>query len=168
VDSGAGVEGSSVRWNGEALATTFVSDAMLRAIVPAAKLTTSGTAEVTVMNVTAGTTSVPTTFTIDASPPSTDAINAVRVKRNATAKLNYLIGEPANQSESARVVIKIKATKGGKTVKTITMDKVPVNVTQTASVKATFAKGSYKWYVYATDLAGNAQGNVDSASFVVK
>ena len=42
VGSSAGVDGSSVRWNGETLATTFVSATRLTAIVPAAKLTAAG------------------------------------------------------------------------------------------------------------------------------
>jgi len=168
VDSSPGVDGSSVRWNGEALATTFHSATRLTAIVPAAKLTASGTAEVTVMNVTAGTTSAPRTFTIDATKPTTDAVNAVSVKRNKTAKLKFLIGEPVGLSPSAKVVIKIKAAKGGATVKTITINDVPMNAMQTSSFKVTLKKGSYAWYVYATDLAGNTQANVDRAKFTVK
>ena len=168
VDSSGDVDGSSVRWNGEALETTFDSATRLTAIVPAAKLTTVGTAQVTVMNVTAGTTSAPKTFTIDTTKPTTDALNAVSVKRNKTAKLKFRISEPAGHSPSAQVVLKIKAAKGGNTVKTKTLNGVPMNAQQTYSFKVTFKKGSYKWYVYATDLAGNTQANVDKAKFTVK
>jgi hypothetical protein len=168
VDSSPGVDGSSVSWNGEALATTFNSATRLTAIVPAAKLTTSGGAEVTVMNVTAGTTSAPKIFTVDTTKPSTDAINAVSVKRNKTARLKLRISEPAGLSPSAKVVVKIKAAKGGKTVKTITLKNVRMNTVTTYTFKVTMKKGSYRWYVYATDLAGNAQANVDKASFKVK
>ncbi len=168
VASSPGVEGSSVRWNGEALATTFNSATRLTAIVPAAKLTTAGTAEVTVLNVTDGTTSAPKTFAIDTTKPSTDAINAISVKRGKTAKLQFRISEPAGHSPSAQVVLKVKAVKGSRTVKTITIKNVAMNVVRTSSFKVTLKKGSYKWYVYATDLAGNTQSNVDKASFKVK
>lgn len=168
VDSSADVDGSRVRWNGETLATTFVSATRLTAIVPAAKLTAAGTADVTVMNVSAGTISAAYAFKIDTTKPTTDAINAVSVKRKQTAKLKFRVSEPAGHSPSAQVVLVVKPVKGGKAVKTITLGDVPMNVTQTSSFKVTFKTGSYKWYVYATDLAGNTQANVDAAKFTVK
>jgi hypothetical protein len=167
VDSSPGVDGSNVRWNGETLDTTFNSATRLTATVPAAKLTTVGTADVTVTNVTAGTTSAPATFMIDTTRPSTAALNAVSVKRNKTAKLNFRISEPAGHSPSAQVVLKIKARRGA-AQRTITINNVPMNVTQTSSFKVTLKKGSYTWSVYATDLAGNTQANVATASFTVK
>jgi len=51
---------------------------------------------------------------------------------------------------------------------TKTLNGVPMNARQTYSFKVTFKKGSYKWYVYATDLAGNTQANIAKASFTVK
>src|SRR3984957_9115701 len=45
---------SEVEWNGTALATTFVSATSLTAIIPAASLTTAGTAALTVINPTPG------------------------------------------------------------------------------------------------------------------
>jgi len=168
VASSGAVEGSSVMWNGEALATSFNSATRLTAIVPGAKLTAAGTAEVTVMNVTAGTTSAPVTFKIDTTQPTTDAINAVSVKRNRNATLKFRVSEPEGHSPSAEVVIKIVPAKGGNPVKTISIDNVPMNTTQSCSFKVTCKKGSYKWCVYATDLAGNTQANVDTAKFTVK
>ena len=108
------------------------------------------------------------TVNIDTTKPATDALNAVTVKRNKTAKLKFRITEPTNLSPSAKVVLKIKAVKGGNTVKTITIDNATMNATQTSSFKVTLKKGSYRWYVYATDLAGNTQANVDKAKFTVK
>ena len=61
--------GSSVRWNGAAVATTYNSPTQLTATIPAVKLTTAGTAVVTVMNVSDGTTSASATFTITAPAP---------------------------------------------------------------------------------------------------
>ena len=108
------------------------------------------------------------TVNIDTTRPGTDARNAVSVKKGKTAKLKFRITEPADLSPTARVVIKIKAAKGGNTVKTKTLNGILMNSTQTYSFKATMKKGSYKWYVYATDLAGNTQANVDKAKFTVK
>lgn len=108
------------------------------------------------------------TVNIDTTKPATDALKSVTVKRNKIASLKYRISEPTNLSPSAAVVITIKAKKSGRTVKTINVPSVPMNTMQTAKVKATFAKGSYKWFVAATDLAGNQQANIDSAALTVK
>jgi hypothetical protein len=43
-----------------------------------------------------------------------------------------------------------------------------MNVTEVYGFKVTLKKGSYRWSVSATDLAGNAQANIDKASFRVK
>ena len=90
------------------------------------------------------------------------------MKKGKTAKLKFRLTEPTNLSPSANVVLKVKSAKGGNTVKTITIPGAPMNSNQTYSFKVTFKKGAYKWYVYATDLAGNTQANVDKASFTVK
>lgn len=55
---------SVVRWNGEDLATTFVSATKLTAVVPAAKLTAPGTVDVTVFTPGGGT-SAPLEFTVE-------------------------------------------------------------------------------------------------------
>ena len=108
------------------------------------------------------------TVNIDTTQPTTDALNAVKVKRNKTAKLKFVIGEPAGLSPIARVVLEVRASKGGRVVRTETLTGVPMNVTQSYGLKVAFKKGAYRWYVYATDLAGNTQANVDSAAFTVK
>lgn len=48
------VSGSTVKWNGTALATTFVSSSRLTAVVPTSDLATAGTALITVSNPTPG------------------------------------------------------------------------------------------------------------------
>jgi hypothetical protein len=42
--------GATVRWNGDALSTTFVSSAVLNAAAPAARLSSAGVAQITVQN----------------------------------------------------------------------------------------------------------------------
>ena len=108
------------------------------------------------------------TVRIDTTKPTTAALNAVSVGRNKTAKLKFQIGEPAGLSPSASVVLEVKAAKGGAVLKTIPLGDVPVNALRTASLRATLRRGSYRWYVYATDLAGNPQANIAWASFTVK
>ena len=59
------ISSSAVKWNGTALTTTYVSATQLTAPVPAANITTVGTASVTVFNTTpGGGTSSALTFTI--------------------------------------------------------------------------------------------------------
>jgi hypothetical protein len=69
-------------------------------------------------------------------------------------------------SPSAKVVLQVK--KGGRAVKAKTLRSVPMNTTETYSFRVTLNKGSYRWSVSTTDLAGTAQTNVDTASFKVK
>ena len=107
------------------------------------------------------------TVYIDITKPETTALSSVTVKKGKTAKLKYKIGEPADLSPTANVVIKIKRG-NGTTAKTVKIDGAPMNVEQTYSFRCNLAKGSYKWYVYATDLAGNTQDNIAKASLKVK
>jgi hypothetical protein len=70
------VGGSSVRWNGVDLATTFVNSTQLTAIVPASNLAVAGTASVTVFNpAPGGGTSSPLIFTITNSAPALVSLN---------------------------------------------------------------------------------------------
>jgi hypothetical protein len=108
------------------------------------------------------------TVNIDTTKPTTAALNAVNVKRGRTATLKFRISEPTDLSPSAKVVLKVKTAKTSRTVMTKTLNGVPMNVQQAYSFRATFKKGSYKWYVYAVDLAGNVQSKVASRSFTVK
>jgi hypothetical protein len=58
--------------------------------------------------------------------------------------------------------------KGGTVVKTKGLRSVPMSTTETYSFRVTLDKGAYRWSVSATDLAGNTQADVDTASFTVK
>lgn len=113
---------------------------------------------------TAGTGSA--TVNIDTTKPRTQAQNAVSVKRGKTARLKYRVSEPAGLSPAADVVVRIK--KSGRIVKTLTFDGTPMNSDRSYSFRCTLPKGSYRWYVYATDLAGNQQASAASNSLRVK
>jgi hypothetical protein len=106
------------------------------------------------------------TVKIDTTAPRTQAQNAVTVKRGRTAKLKYRVSEPADLSPTADVVIRIK--KSGRVVKTMRFDDTPMNSDRSYSFRCTLKKGSYRWYVYATDLAGNQQASAASNSLRVK
>ncbi|HMZ22166.1 MAG TPA: hypothetical protein PLD20_29815, partial [Blastocatellia bacterium] len=72
------INSSTVRWNGNARTTTFVSATQLTASIPASDIASAGTASVTVFNPTpGGGTSNAVTFTINAAAPAptTTAIN---------------------------------------------------------------------------------------------
>ena len=43
-----------------------------------------------------------------------------------------------------------------------------VNVPLTAKFRCRLAKGTYRYYVYATDASGNAQSRIGSARLTVK
>jgi hypothetical protein len=68
------VSGSTVKWNGTALTTTFVSSTRLTATVPASLIATNGTASITVASCAA--TSNAQTFTITAAPVITSPLTA--------------------------------------------------------------------------------------------
>jgi hypothetical protein len=71
--------GSSVRWNGATLVTTYNWGKWLTAVVPAAMLTTPGTATVTVRNVSDGTLSNAAIFTISGPLPFLTALSPTSV-----------------------------------------------------------------------------------------
>ena len=78
--------GSTVFWNGSALATTFVSTTSLTATVPAADLAQSGTASVTVTN-SGDFESNADTFTINAVPDITGLSPTSAILGGASFKL---------------------------------------------------------------------------------
>ena len=106
------------------------------------------------------------TVRIDTTKPGTDALNAVSVRRGKIAELRFRVSEPSDLSPSARVALQVK--KGGRVVKTKTLRSVPMNTTEMYSFRVTLKKGSYRWSVSATDLAGNTQVKVDTATFRVR
>jgi hypothetical protein len=107
------------------------------------------------------------TVNIDTTKPDTETLGNVSVRKGKTAKLKFRIGEPSGLSPTADVVIKVKRS-DGTTAKTLTADDAPVNSSQTAPFTCNLKKGAYKWYVYATDRAGNTQENVAQARLTVK
>jgi len=56
----------------------------------------------------------------------------------------------------------------GKLVKQIVRKKPSDSQELTWKFRCTLARGTYKYYVYATDAAGNYQSHVASARFIVR
>ncbi len=107
------------------------------------------------------------TVKIDATKPGTQTLGNATVKKGQTAVLKYRVTEPAGLSPTADVVISVKSRRGA-TVQTLKAPGVSVNAAQAQSFACTLPKGTYTWYVSATDLAGNRQANVATAKLTVK
>ena len=85
--------------------------------------------------------------------------------RNHYVTLKYKVTD----SDSAIVKVKIKIkTRTGRTVKTLGFIQKPANIAASWRFKCTLKKGSYLYWVYATDLSGNVQTRIGKNSLTVK
>ena len=82
-------------------------------------------------------------------------------------RVAYKITDLAPNPGKAKVTIKIK-TRSGKTVKTVRVGTQTVNRQHYAKIKANLKPGTYRYYIYARDTAGNAQANVANKRFIVR
>jgi hypothetical protein len=99
------------------------------------------------------------TIKIDRRKPTTKAPYAASAARGHTAYLKYTVVDPRDGSPTATVKIKVK-NPAGTVVKTLTLASAkPVNTPLKTSftVPRTWRTGTYKFYIYATDQAGNTQ-----------
>ena len=104
---------------------------------------------------------------IDTRPPTTRAPYTETVIRGRYVRLHYRVGDLAPNGGTAKVTIRIK-TLGGKTVKQVTFAAKPVNTLLYWRFRCKLAKKTYRFFVYATDAAGNKQANVASNRLIVK
>ena len=102
----------------------------------------------------------------DTVKPTTSAW-AVAVLKGRVATLKYKVTDPEPTKGTAAVSIKIK-NRAGKVVKTMSAGTKTVNVPLTKNFRCKLAKGTYRYYVYATDASGNAQSKIGSARLTVK
>jgi len=107
------------------------------------------------------------TINVDTKKPTTSAPSAASVVKGHTATLKYKVTDAAPNGGKATVVIKVKS-RGGKVVKTIRAGQVAVNKTLSAKFGCRLAKGTYRFYVYATDMAGNGPAKIGSNKLTVK
>jgi sugar lactone lactonase YvrE len=104
------------------------------------------------------------TINVDDVRPATAAAANVAVLYRRTAKLTYKVTDAYSPKATTKIVIK----KGAKIVKTLALGQPTTGANHVASFAATLAKGVYTWYVYATDLAGNAQVSIAHRTLTVK
>ena len=98
------------------------------------------------------------TVKIDTRRPTTRAPYSASVVRLRTAKLRFVVKDtaPCAGSATARIVVKNSHNRIVKTVRKT----VKTGLTSSASFRCRLAKGRYRFYVYATDPAGNKQVKV--------
>jgi hypothetical protein len=106
------------------------------------------------------------TVNVDTAKPVASA-TAVSVVKGRTATLKYKVTEKGPSAGKATVVIQVK-NRAGKVVATVKPGLVAVNTSATAKFTCKLAKGVYTYWVYATDVAGNAQVKAASAKLTVK
>jgi photosystem II stability/assembly factor-like uncharacterized protein len=106
---------------------------------------------------------------VDTRRPGTTAPRSASAVRGRTAKLGYRIIESGHYAAHANVTIKVKNS-AGKVVKTLSLRYRPVNtaLTATFTVPRTWKRGTYRFSIYATDVAGNTQAKVASNTLIVK
>jgi len=103
---------------------------------------------------------------IDATKPVTKA-DAASVVKGKKGKLAYRVNDATPTCGKAKVTLKVY--KGRKLKKTIKVpDTVACNVKKSYSWRCPLAKGRYTVKVFATDIAGNKQSKVGSASLTVR
>ena len=105
--------------------------------------------------------------TPDPCKPVTRALAAASVYRGHTVNLRYRVSDATGKYDTEKVVIRIR-TKAGKLVKTITVGAKQPNASLTYRYLCKLARGSYRWYVYATDRWGNTQSSIGRAALTVK
>jgi hypothetical protein len=109
------------------------------------------------------------TWNVDTRKPTPKAPSAASATRGKTATLSYSVADavPSGGTATGKIVVKNAA---GKIVKTLKFAGVTVNAAQTAkfTVPTTWRPGTYKFFVSATDTAGNTQTKVAVNKLVVK
>jgi len=98
------------------------------------------------------------TFGIDTAKPTTKAPYVATAYRGRTATLRYRVNDPAPNGGTAMVTIKVMNA-AGKTVKRLgpAAKKVNALLPWSFTVPRTWRAGTYRFYVYAKDKAGNTQ-----------
>lgn len=95
---------------------------------------------------------------IDTRKPTTKAPSAATARRGYSATLKYRVVEVGANGGTATVTIKVK-NRAGTVVKSLkpVVKKVNTTLPWTFTVPRTWRTGTYHFYIYATDRAGNTQ-----------
>jgi hypothetical protein len=104
---------------------------------------------------------------VDDVAPVTLAPYKATVVRGRRATLRYRVNDAEPNGGAADVTIVVK-TLTGRTVRTAILGSRQVNAPLTYRFRCTLRKKTYKFFVYATDTAGNVQATIGSNRLVVK
>ena len=107
------------------------------------------------------------TVRIDTVRPTTVAPRSASVRRGRYVTLKYRVNDARPGSPNATVTIKIK-TLTGKTVKQVTLKNRQLNTDLGYRFRCTLAKRVYRFYVLATDTAGNTQSSIGKNRLTVR
>jgi outer membrane protein assembly factor BamB len=107
------------------------------------------------------------TVNLDTVKPTTKARAAVTVQRFRKARLGYRVKDRLPNGGKAKVTIRIK-TRAGRTVKSLNLGLRPVNRNLSTTFRCRLAKRTYRFFIYATDVAGNVQATVGRGRLVVR
>ena len=104
---------------------------------------------------------------IDTRKPTTRAPYSAAVTRLRTVKLRFVVADraPCAGTASAKIVVK---NAHGRKVKTIKVARVKAGAASAVKFRCKLAKGKYRFFVYATDSAGNAQSKIASNRLTVR
>ena len=105
------------------------------------------------------------TVRIDTQGPTTVARARCSVRRGRTATFKYRVNDPLPNGGTATVVIKVK--KRSRVVKTLRLDTRTVNSDLSCKWRCRLKKGRYRWWIYATDTAGNVQAKIGKGYLTV-
>jgi hypothetical protein len=105
-------------------------------------------------------------YVVDATAPTTVAVNHPLVHRGRTLALRYRVDDLPPTLGMATVKITIK-NRAGRTVRTLALGKKAVNVTLSAKLRCSLPVGRYSWRVTAVDAAGLKQSSTGKNTFTV-
>jgi hypothetical protein len=106
-----------------------------------------------------------TTFRIDVTGPNARATKNVTVRWGRKAKLGYSLADEFCEQCN---LVKIRITKGTKILKTFNLGTRDCGVQYTKTFTCRLNRGTYKWQVFATDTAGNAQSVQNTKKLFVR
>jgi hypothetical protein len=111
------------------------------------------------------------TVKIDTVEPTAAVLANAEVQQGGRVTFQFRVSDsrPSGTLRSPKAMVKIAIkTMGLKVVKRLTIGRRATNTRLRYTWKCTLQKGTYRFFVYATDAAGNAQARVGSGKLVVK
>lgn len=121
-----------------------------------------------IMDKASNSSTITKTFYVDNYKPKTYAPYKATVKKGAYTKLYWKV---LDKYTANKAYVTLKIRKGSKWVKIIKLNGgrlTTINKTLYCRYKALLSKGTYKFYVYAKDRAGNNQANAAYNYLIVK